>query len=37
MSKCIFCGTEIEEDYCYECAETASDLGLDYEDMVNSI
>ena len=34
---CILCGTEIEDNYCYECDETANDLGLDYNDLINSI
>lgn len=30
MSECIFCGTEIEDDFCVECSDTADDMGLDY-------
>jgi hypothetical protein len=28
--ECIFCGTEIEENFCYECDDTAMEMGLDY-------
>lgn len=31
--ECIFCGTEIENDYCIECNETANDMGLNYDDL----
>lgn len=31
--ECVFCGTEIEDDFCIECSDTADDLGLDYEDL----
>ena len=31
MTDCIFCGTAIEEEFCYECDSTAMDMGLDYE------
>lgn len=34
--ECIFCGTEIEEDYCIECEATADDLGLDYQELKES-
>lgn len=27
---CILCGTEIEENFCIECDNTAQDLGFDY-------
>lgn len=35
--ECIFCGTEIEEDFCIECNETCIDMGLDYEEMLEEI
>jgi len=31
---CILCGTEIEENYCYECDTTAQDMGLYYDDLI---
>lgn len=34
LDNCIFCGTDIEEGFCYECDETAAELGLAYEDLV---
>lgn len=34
--ECIFCGTEIQEDYCIECEMTADDLGLDYNELKGS-
>lgn len=37
MDNCIFCGTEIEDNFCYECDETANDLGLDYENLRDTI
>jgi len=36
MNTCIFCGTEIENDYCVECDDTAYDLGLDYQELKGS-
>lgn len=34
---CIFCGTEVGDDnYCYECDETANDMGLDYNELKES-
>jgi hypothetical protein len=35
-NECILCGTNIEEDYCVECAHTADELGLDYEEIMSS-
>jgi len=37
ISKCIFCGTEIEDGFCVECSETANELELEYEDLVSGI
>ncbi len=37
MDNCILCGTEIEDNFCYECDETANDLGLDYENLRETI
>ena len=31
--ECIFCGTEIEDNFCIECNDTAEDLGLDYNEL----
>jgi hypothetical protein len=31
---CIFCGTDIEDNYCYECEDTCNDMGLDYNDLM---
>lgn len=33
MSECIFCGTEIVDDFCVECDDTATDMGLDYSEL----
>ena len=33
MEDCIFCGTEIEDGYCYECDETCQEMGLDYNEL----
>lgn len=35
--ECIFCGTAIEDNFCIECDDTASDLGLDYQELRDSI
>lgn len=37
METCILCGTEIEDGYCAECDTTASDMGLDYDELVGSM
>jgi hypothetical protein len=36
MTTCILCGTEVNEDFCYECDDTALDMGLDYQELVDS-
>lgn len=36
MNECIFCGTDIMEDYCVECDDTANDMGLDYQELKES-
>lgn len=36
MNECILCGTEIEDNFCYECDETANDMGLDYNELKES-
>lgn len=33
MESCIFCGTEIVDDYCIECEDTCIDMGLDYKEL----
>lgn len=30
---CVFCGDSIEEEMCMSCEETASDLGVDIEEL----
>lgn len=30
---CIICGTEIEDNFCYECDFTAQEMGLNYESL----
>ena len=37
MSNCILCGTEIEENFCYECDDTAQDMGFDYETLIGGL
>ena len=37
MSDCILCGTEIEENFCYECDAQAQIMGLDYESLIGAI
>lgn len=31
---CILCGTEIAEQFCYECDDTAQEMGLDYISLI---
>jgi len=37
MSDCILCGTEIEDDFCYECDYTARELGFDYISLTEAL
>ena len=37
MNNCILCGTEIEEDYCFECDNQAQDMGLDYIELTEAL
>ena len=34
MDTCIFCGTDIQDNFCYECDDTAQDMGLDYQSLI---
>ncbi len=34
---CIFCGTAIEDNFCYECDDTCQAMNLNYEDLVDCI
>lgn len=37
MTDCMFCGTEIEDGYCYECSDTADELGLDLNELMEAL
>lgn len=34
---CIFCGTEIEDDFCVECSDTCEEMGLNYNELKETI
>jgi len=35
--QCILCGTDIENNFCYECDSQASDMGYDYDALIGCI
>ena len=33
VENCILCGTEIQDRFCFECDDTAQEMGLDYNSL----